>query len=334
MSWGYLSGLLRSERVHTLTENQIFSLAETHDADSLMKALEDTKYGELFQGHALKEFSSLFDQAYNQKFEEIKNLIPDATIVNLYRLKTDLNNLKICLKAKRSNKNVEWEKLSELGTIAPEHMYLIIDQGLYNELPRPVAEALIEVEQNSQISVRSVDFLVDKAYYQHRLNILQVAHAKNPELYAQVLDLYKKEIDCENIKNFFRAFKMNLDKQKIEEIMIPGGYITAGFFADQTNLSLDDVSDLMMSTAYADALHDGIQNWSETKSCTILEKKIDEYLLDQVQNLSFVISGPAVVEEALRILSLEIKNLKLIIIGKLNNMSVQEIKGRVRDVRA
>ncbi|MGL4388018.1 MAG: V-type ATPase subunit [Brevinema sp.] len=333
MSWGYLSGLLRSERVHALTENQIFSLAETADADSLMKALEDTKYGELFQGHALKEFSILFDQYYNQKFDEIKNLAPEITIINLYRLKKDLNNLKICLKAKKSNTTVEWEQLSESGTISPEHMYTIVDLGLYNELPRLVAEALIECEQNNQISARSIEFLIDKAYYQYRLTILQDAYTRCPDSYKNILDLYKKEIDCENIKNFFRAFKMDLDKQKIEEIMISGGYISSGFFADQTNLSLDDVSDFMMTAAYAEALQDGIQHWSETKSCTILEKKIDEYLMDQVHNLSFIISGPAVVEESLRIFSLEIKNLKLIIIGKLNNMNVQEIKGRVRYVR-
>ncbi|MGL4563106.1 MAG: V-type ATPase subunit [Brevinema sp.] len=332
MSWGYLSGLLRAEGVHTLTENQIFSLAECSDADTLSKALEDTKYAELFQNHSLKEFSTIFDQYYNQKLNEIKNLIPDLTIINLYRLKTDLNNLKICYKAHKANKMVVWEQLSEEGTIAPEYMHSIVEQGLYNMLPKFVATVLVELEQNNQFTLRSADFMIDNAYYSYRLKLLEDACAKNPDEYKIILDLYKKEIDCENIKNFFRAFKMDLDRQQIEEIIVHGGYISADFFGDQANISLDDIASLVMNTPYGEYLGEGIQYWSETKSCTLLEKQIDEFLIQQVHQLSFIISGPAVIEENLRRLILEIKNLKLIIIGKLNNMSVQEIKERVRHV--
>lgn len=333
MSWGYLSGLLRSERVHALTQNQIISFAESNDVESLMKSLEDTSYGQLFQGHALKEFSQIFNNFYHQKLEQIKNLVPDHTITNIYALKTDLNNLKICYKAYKTNKLVDWEQLSEDGTISPETMFAIVEQGLFNTLPSFVGKVLVELESSSQYNPRHADFLIDKAYYVYRLQILEEASKKDFEAYKGLFDFYKKETDCENIKNFFRAFKMGLDKQQIQDIIIPGGYISQEFFVDQSNISNEDAADLILNTVYAEFLADGIEYWSETKSCTLLEKQIDEYLMQLVENFSYVISGPAVVEESLRRLASELKNLKLIIIGKLNNMSTEEIKGRVRYVR-
>ena len=75
-SWGYLSGLLRAEKVHTLTDNDYVALAETVDVEALAKSLEDTVYGTLFQGRSLKEFSDIFDNFYEEKFQKIKEITP------------------------------------------------------------------------------------------------------------------------------------------------------------------------------------------------------------------------------------------------------------------
>jgi len=330
-SWGYLSGLLRSEKVHALTNNDFTSFAETVNADSLLKSLEDTVYGPLFQGRTLKEFSVIFDEYYQQKFQNIKEISPCPIVMQVHSLKVDLNNLKLCYKAKLSQKNLSWEQLSEEGTIAPERMFSIVEHELWNELPTLVARAIMELADND--SARKVDFLLDRAYYAYRLQILQQACSFESDFYKGLVDLYKKEIDCENIKNIFRAKKMNLERDQIAEIVIAGGYMSAEFFVDYANISGEEMADLIRESAYGEVLSSGINYWVTHKSCTILEKQIDEYLLDCASDFDYLSSGPAVIEESLRSMQIEIKNLKLIIIGKINNMSTEEIKERVRNVR-
>ncbi len=332
-SWGYLSGLLRSEKVHALTNNDFISFADSVNADSLLKSLEDTVYGSLFQGRVLKEFTVIFDEYYQQKFQNIKEIIPCPIIMQVHSLKVDLNNLKICYKAKLSQKKISWEQLSEEGTIAPERMYAIVEYELWNELPTPISKAVIELADGAKDTVRRVDFLLDRAYYTYRLQILQNACYFETDFYKGLVDFYKKEIDCENIKNIFRAKKMNLEKDQIAEIIIVGGYISAEFFIDYANISGEEMADLVKDSAYGEVLSKGINDWITSKSCTILEKQIDEYLLDLTSNFSYLCSGPAIIEESLRSMQIEIKNLKLIIIGKINNMSTEEIKERVRNVR-
>ncbi len=331
-SWGYLSGLLRAEKVHALTSNNFSTLAETPDTDSLMKSLEDTVYGELFQGRALKEFADIFDEYYQQKFQYIQEISPCPIMLHVHSIKTDLNNLKLCYKAKLTQRNIAWENLSEQGTILPERMFSIVEHELWNELPNTIAQALISLSESNKDSIRQVDFLLDKAFYAYRVEMVEEACANEPELYSGLLDFYKKEVDCENIKNIFRAKTMHLEREQIADIVISGGYISAKYFVDYANVSTEETADLVKNSAYGEYLDAGIAQWLSNQSCTLLEKQIDEYLLDVASGFAYQSAGPAVIEESLFSLQTEIKNLKLIIIGKLNNMSAEEIKERVRNV--
>ncbi len=331
-SWGYLSGLLRAEKVHTLTDNDYVALAETVDVEALAKSLEDTVYGTLFQGRSLKEFSDIFDNFYEEKFQKIKEITPCPILTNIHALKVDLNNIKLCYKAKLSQKETP-ESLSEEGTMSSEKIASIVEHELWNELPRTIAESLITLSESGKDSARRVDFLIDRAFYAYRLELLEAAASYEPELYKDLLSFYRKEVDCENIKNIFRAKKMGLEKEQITEIIITGGWMSYDFFMDHAHLGEEDIVDVIRDSAYGEVLNAGISYWATTRSCTVLEKQIDEYLLDQTSNFLYHSSGPAVIEETLRLLDVEIKNLKLIIIGKLNNMSTEEIKERVRNVR-
>lgn len=332
-SWGYLSGLLRAEKVHTLTNHQFTSFAETVDSEHLLKSLEDTVYGELFQGKALKDYSGIFNEYYQQKFQQISEVSPCPIILNVHALKADLNNLKLCYKAKISGRQISWENLSEKGTISPERMFSIVEHELWNELPSTIAQALISLNEQSKDTLRQIDFLLDKAYYAYRVEILQQATENDSLMYNELLNFYKKEIDCENIKNIFRAKTMHLEREQIADIMIDGGYISAKYFVDNAHSSVEDIADLIKNSLYGEYFEKSIAQWVGTGSCTLLEKQIDEYLLDISSDFAYTSAGPSVIEETLRSLQTEIKNLKLIIIGKLNNMSAEEIKERVRNVR-
>ena len=329
-SWGYISGLLRAERTHTLTDGFFTSLAESPDAESCAKALEDTAYGSFFQNRGIKDFTPAFEEFTIAKMTSLKESSPQRTLFDVYAMKTDLNNLKLLYKAKIAQREVDWESLSEAGTIAPERMFAIVQDELYNYLPVSVKNALLELA-SKEFAARKVDFLLDKAYYRERLDILQRASVKDKGYYP-VFDLYKKEIDCENIKNLLRAKKIDMDREEIVDLLIPGGFVSPDYYIDQANLSAEDTVELILTGPYGTALAQGLNEWTATKSISLLEKQIDEYILSQVRAFSYIMAGPAVIEETLRTLDVEMKNLKLIIIGKLNDMSTESIKGRVRNV--
>ncbi|MGL5721717.1 MAG: V-type ATPase subunit, partial [Brevinema sp.] len=129
-----------------------------------------------------------------------------------------------------------------------------------------------------------------------------------------------------------RAKKIDMDREEIADLLIPGGFVSPDYFIDQANLSAEDTVELILAGPYGSALAQGLNEWASTKSISLLEKQIDEYILHQVKAFSYIMAGPAVIEETLRGLDVEMKNLKLIIIGKLNDMSTESIKGRVRNV--
>ena len=50
----------------------------------------------------------------------------------------------------------------------------------------------------------------------------------------------------------------------------------------------------------------------------------------KLNDFVYKMSGPEVVEEFIRLKKMEIKNLKIVFIGKLNEMSTEDIKMRLR----
>ncbi len=137
-------------------------------------------------------------------------------------------------------------------------------------------------------------------------------------------------IDLENIKNVLRAKKAEIDRSLMPAVILRHGTIPADFFVSISGEVIQEIVLHIRKTAYGHELEPSLNELLEKGGFGALEKQIDEMIMHRLSPFRYVSQGPEVVEEYLWLKNLEIKNLKILFIGKINNIAADEMKERIR----
>lgn len=327
IDWGYCAGRLRSLENNLLTYNELLRWSESSNIESFAKNIGDSIYADSFTNDNLDKYDEVFEEHLLSLYAEIKNYIPNDNLLKIHRLVYDTNNMKIILKAKLVGADVKWEFLSENGDFAPEELFTMIEEKQYSKFAQPIAEALTatETEYRNTGNLQLVDLIIDSGVNNYRFELL------DSEAYKNIRNYYAVWVDMENIKNLLRAKKMDFDKILFLRLLLQQGRLSIDFFDDIYAENINDIAELLQKTAYGEFLADGLREFSENKNFTLLEKLMDEYLAKSLIPFTYVAQGPEVLEEFISLKKLEVKNLKILFSGLLNDIPAEKIKQRIRN---
>lgn len=325
--WGFLAGYLRSLKKDLLDAPALGRLLETGSEMAFLKAVEDSSYGSWFTAGNIAHYDQIFEKHLLEIFSRLEQLLPGDPLLRLQRLPYDLANMKLVYKTKARGDSMKWESLSENGTLQPEDLYTIIEDKLYFKLPGAFDRAFRELDEilhhfpDDQI----VDFRIDQAAVEYRYELL-----KDMPEYQALLPLLSAQADLENIKNSLRARKLSIDRNLFRYILLEHGSIPRDRFENWFSESLEDLAEHIRDSRYGTALAEGLDSLLDKKGFSLLEKLMDQYLMGVVNSYQYIASGPLVLAEYLELKHMEIKNLTILFIGKLNNLAADQIKTRLR----
>jgi V/A-type H+-transporting ATPase subunit C len=83
---------------------------------------------------------------------------------------------------------------------------------------------------------------------------------------------------------------------------------------------------------YKNTVEEGIRAWIESNRPTVLEKVIDNYLLELARKGKYVTFGVEPIMGYMRAKENETKIIRMIMVGKINNIAADRIRERLRDV--
>jgi len=327
--WIYCSSYLRALEKYLLDYNTLIKWSEAQNTEVLLKYIKDSVYSNYFENVGIEKYEDIFEKNVIELYREIETLIPDRSIISVYRSQYDLNNIKIVLKNSLLGKTIEWQNLSENGNIPPEEIYSLIEEKLYGKLHPILAKALMlaEEEYQKRNNPQIIDFILDSAYWDYKYNVLNCY-----EGYCNVQKHYRFIIDMENIKNIIRAKTINMEQQSLSFILLENGYISRHLFNEIYQKSLADILEEILRTSYGNNLEKGIHALLNGEGYSLLEKQMDELIMDKLYGFKGTMSGPEVIEEYLSYKKMEVKNLKIIFIGIQNDIPPENIKSRLREV--
>lgn len=134
-------------------------------------------------------------------------------------------------------------------------------------------------------------------------------------------DFIKRFIDLYNIKTFLR---MQYRKQPVESLkisLIEGGYIPKTEFVNLFDKSWGEF--------YRDIIQDGIVQIEKEANFNILERQIDDYLINLLQPAKYMFFGPEAVFGFCLAKENELKLLHLVLLAKINNIPNVKIQERL-----
>jgi len=248
---------------------------------------------------------------------------------NAYLEKMDSYFIKNVLKNKLEGKEINENIINEAILSNTKNLLQKIKDSEKQNLPEILKTFGFDLEVLKVFSDESIDYIklditIDK-YFVNKLKKVKVPYkcdkAKNQ--YIGII------LDVGNIKNVLRLKQLGFDHELIKNFFLGEGREIAPWKYKEISES-ESVSQVISSlegTSYYESLKNAIEDYNTKGSVQVLENALDAHFLKLVKNISiqnYVTIGPTI--RFLVSKEFEIKNLKIILKGIVENLSSDIIK--------
>ncbi|WP_127837151.1 V-type ATP synthase subunit C [Clostridium prolinivorans] len=298
-------------------------LIDTENLDGALKLLSETYYGHYLEG---KNFEAALNKAFKDMYDELYEITPYKEIIDFMRVKYDYHNIKTLIKGKILDKDFS-SILIPMGILDIDLLKTALSKENYAELPNIMSEAIktaLDDFENIKDPQR-IDIILDRYMFIHMKNLVQILNNSFLEGYVTTL------IDLTNIKTILRIKSLNKPLNFLKEVLLDGGELDSSLLKE---LFLEDYSLIPNKLAhknYGLMIKESIETFLRTNSLSSFEKNIDDYIMGYMKDSKLINIGPEPIAVFIYARETEIKNLRIILVSKLNNVSKELIKERLRD---
>lgn len=328
VSYPYGVSRIRSVESKLLSRERVESLTEADSAAECIKMLNETEYGIWTNDiNSPLEYETVLSKELERAYHFIGEITPAPELTGIFRLKYDFHNLKVLFKDKY-RKQTQEGLLVEHGVFNTHDLLEAITEEDYRYLPEYIGKAAkaIDDEFVLKIDPQRIDIILDRAMFSHIMSII------NGRKFAFLKKYYAMQIDLINIRNMLRVRKMNGRFGFFMDIKIEGGYQQDKFYHRWFEAPLEQLAQKMMYSEYAPVIPQGIQSYLNTGSLSLYERLMDEFVLNWLSERKW---NPVGLEPFIGYLAAkenEARILRVIMVGKINNMTVDTIRERLREV--
>lgn len=300
-----------------LTNTNLEQLASENNIETIISALTEKEYQFDLITRA-EDYAIVLKKAEEDMYKLIKEIIEENNISEIFLSRNDFFNIKLILKSQIQSKDYK-DKLLNSGTMPKEEISQIMEDGRYDRLSKGRRQAILDAKQAYQKTKMPfiIDSIIDKECFNHMKKLAKELNNKF------ILNYIEKLIDITNIKTFFRIRKIYKDPFIFETSYIEGGKITLNTFIE--NLEEDEQNLQYKFIGFSDTIKQAIYNYES------LDKFCDNYIMNYIKNAKLKALTIEPILAYIYAKRTEFKNIRIIFTGKLNKISSEKIKERLRE---
>lgn len=310
-----------------LTSENINRLIDSEDLEEALSSLNDTKYGEKIQNlERAENYEKVLSNMLLDSYKDMIKISPDENLVKYLEEKYNFHNLKTLVKELIQDEDYQSIYI-DIGDIDLVSIKRSLKEDLVKEDDKYLSyakKALDLYEENKD--PQDIDLSLDKDFYEKLLE-----DAKNLD-YESLIEFTRERIDLTNLKTLLRIKGQAQSVDLLEKALIDGGFIEKNLFRDSLNAEKSTYANLLSRQKTFQAVRDALDYDNLNRSMQELEKVIDDHLMNFAKESKTVSYGPEVIMGYLISREMEIKNLRIILVAKLNSLSREFIEERLRDL--
>ena len=348
----YIGGSIstRIRENNLLTSNDLERLNDYNSVEDVLNALSDSSYRDAIQNlNRPEEYEKILDEELKNSYDLIENTAGDDNILQYFRERYNFHNLKVLvreiaqdesyanlyndignidlayIKRHLSSDNIEVGFLESLEIEGYEPFNKSVNENdTYVEYGK---DALKKFRQTN--NPKDIDITLDKAYYEKLL-----IDAKEIDL-EELAKYTKERIDLINIKTLLRIKAQGNEASDLSEALIDGGYIEPERLVE---LAPADINHIVVKLSNENINKYLVRALDDEKSLDQnlldLEKAIDDHQMDYSRLAKSMTYGPEVLMNYIISKEAEIKNLRIILVSKLNSLPKEFTLERLRETYA
>lgn len=318
-----LSAMLRARESKMLTADRAARMLDAASFEECAKLLCDCGYEDM-SAMSAAEIDTALASHREELFAELDGLLPDKSLLDLFRLKYDYHNAKTVIKGEAAGQSIE-RIMSVSGRVAPEKLKIAFDEERLSELPAALGAAMAEAAATlaRTANPQLADFELDRAYFAEMSAIAATLGDGFIDGYVRLL------IDAANLKSAVRTARMHKTADFLAGALIKGG-------VDPDRIASADADGLAAIFAHsplekaaaagAEAISGG--------SMTVFELECDNAVNAYIRGAKLSSYGPDVAAAYLTAIENEITAVRMILTGTLAGVSKETIRERLRDTYA
>jgi len=334
--YAFANGRIKKLEKELLNKDILDRMIKSSDIVSALKILTESDLNDYsFDFTNPSDFEDSLNKELLHTYDIIKSISKVSTFNFLYftfACKYDFHNIKILIKSKYLKKDISNELFSPIRTIDIEKLNSAIKDEKYEDIPDSF-EFLIKKtfsEYSKFNDPEIIDFILDKERYIMIFNkIKEVEIIETEELFLR--RFIKINIDLNNIISCIRAKVRGDRKSFTKEFLIPEGDFKIENIVEIYDSPLSSWCEKLIHTDYKNIVETGVNYFQKNNSLMELEKLRDNFILNFSKIGKYVTFGIEPLVGFITAKENDIKNIKIILSGKLNKLTPDQIKERVRD---
>ncbi len=324
--YSYASARIRAKEPKLLGISHFDRMLEASSAEEAYKVLTEAEYG--IGGASMTgifAFEELLSEEMKKCYMLLTEITPHAEIIKAFQRRHDYFNIKVLLKSEFSG-GVIPHILMDTGTIGIDMITRMIRERDYSEFTPLMTEAVSEVYDvfSRTQDPQAIDLILDRAASRQQVMDLNAIDSQ------YIRDIAEIVTDISNIKMFIRTRLLNKAWDFISKLLSGEGAIRQETFIKNCDKSIDSFIDEIQHGKYSKAVSKGWELYKSKKSLSGLEKLLDDYLMEYVQSAKMVTMGVEPLIAYLFAKEVEIRNVRIIMTGKINRLPVDLIRERLR----
>lgn len=321
----------RINEKNLLTRSDFERLNDLDTIDEVLNNLSDTIYRDSIDELSnAQEYEEILKKELKRSYALLEELAPDNKILNYMKEKYHFHNLKVMVKEIIQGKDYK-NLYMDLGGLDlafikknlikedKEDKFDFVLGDKKEDLPREekylsFAKVALEKFEESN-NPQDIDLSLDKGFYQMKLKDAKEMDSE------KLIDFTREEVDLTNLVSLLRLKSQDETLDLLKESLIDGGFVSRDKFIDYFSYDITRIREAMTNTNIGKYVKDILKDDRNIDEMIMaLEKVIDDHLTDFTIDSKMVTFGPEVLMNFLISKEIEIKNLRILLVAKQNNL--------------
>lgn len=325
--YAYAVGRIRVLETRLLDMAKLGRMVEAKSADEALRVLGETEYADLVSRAAgPHDYTAVTAGEITRVYSLMKKLLPDEALVDLFLIKYDIHNMKVALKAQFQGQSFDHLYI-DAGIVPAKLMSYICQQEKFPGVPPEyyafAGAAALAYEESKD--PRVIDLVLDRMQYAH------TAATAEKHGYAFLARLLAVQADLANIRSLVRTKRLGRGRDFLAENLLAGGTMPQAVFIEALTEDWTAIVARFGSSPYRAVVEQGIGALLESRGLTTLEKLSDGFQAELSRTVRFTAFGPEPIINYILAKENEVRNIRIIMLGKLNGVPNEEIRERLRE---
>ncbi len=322
----YPCAVIRGNERTLLGKADMNKVAEAADVQAAMNILADFGYGSGKPLENPRDYEDALKDEQKRVSDLVLSVLHEKEQLEFLQYPVDYHNIKVILKAEVLGTSPD-SYLQAGGTVEAEKLAYMIQARDYMFMAPRIKEAMEEAIEGfaKNKDPQEIDIILDKACYR---DMLFAAEAEGNNF---VIGYVKLLIDILNILTFVRLRKIKKPVTFLQKVFLEGGNVDEKTLIDAFDDTCQMVGEKLDIYGLKEIMELGAAKVEETGKYSLLEKLCDDIKVRYIQGAKFVTTGVEPIAAFYIAKESEIKNLRMVLTGKLAGIAEETIKERLRE---